>query len=188
VHKIIYKLLFSFSGYLQQLNNTYSNASEIVDWKWRTKLPTLQLTPPKTILKDFDSYTLETILNDSDSILYVWCLILTIVLIYLVYVNLRSNFGYTGVSIPKFGIFAVMILINVVNADEDSSKEDKTSLSMMWSAIKMIEIGNLLLTIFLVFGALIAIIVFWRMYRFARCTYNMTRSLVEDIELPRRRN
>jgi len=78
-------------------------------------------------------------------------------------------------------------MVNVVQAEDEASKDEKTAISMMWSAIKMIEIGNLLLTIFLVFAALIAIIVFWRMYRFARCTYNMTRSLVEDIELPCRR-
>jgi len=72
--------------------------------------------------------------------------------------------------------------------DGNETATDKSISTLVWELMKAVEIANWILAIAVGLSGLFILWFIFKLYKFTRCTYQMTRSLMEDIEVPRRRN
>jgi len=84
-------------------------------------------------------------------------------------------------------IFSTLLCSCPARCDGNETATDKSISTLAWKLMKAFEIANWILAIVV---GLLGLLIPWfilKFYKFTRCTYQMTRSLVEDIEVPRRR-
>jgi len=150
------------------------NVSEIVDWNWRQKLPVIEINPPKKMDEDLSLFDFDMTASVSDPgpLLLIWCVALTLAVVLLFYVQFCGSSGQMT-AFKKVGAFLLVTLLNPAGASTIETPEDKkTVTSAIWSILKMMELGNVLLVVLICAISFVLLIFFWRIYRFVRCAYS----------------
>jgi len=186
--RVNFTFLCIYSSLLLQDNAKYSNLSEILDTKWAEKIPTLNLTTPLPLpeftLSNFklDLFSTE---YDQDKLFFLLWITLITLFIAIQYCCARRTKPISGKGRLALLFVAVACKVHHVKAENDSREKSVSSLA--WDLLKAVEIANWIIAIFVGLSGLVIIWVVVRLYKFTRCTYQMTRSLIDDIEIPRRR-
>jgi len=133
---------------------------------------------------DLDKYSSEY--SEDKIAAIVWLLLLTIAFCVQLYFGIGSrsrNVSGKG----QIALLSIFCLLNYVEATEPTTEEEKTLTTQLWSLAKSIEIINWILAIVVGLSGLIVVWIVFKLYKFTRCTYEMTRTLIDDIDLPTRR-